>query len=105
MRQNLRGEMTLSAVQTQFKANSSSKLIGDVLALLRSENLPVHGSDSPVSPSNRGAMDSQKILIPMMLNHSARHDDMEGIKTLLGEYDSLINVGDCYGKVLTLFQC
>jgi hypothetical protein len=98
MRQNLRGEMTLVAVQ-QFKAEPSSKLIADVMTLLRSENI----SDVFAgSPTKREGVDSQQVLIPMLLNHSARYNDLEGIKALLVEYDALINVGDYHGKVFLI---
>ena len=92
--------MTLPSAHTQFNIESTSKLITDVLDLLRIENVPDYASPN-TSPTKPKGLNSQKILIPMMLCHSARCSDMEGVKVLLSEYDSLVNTGDYNGQVLS----
>jgi hypothetical protein len=98
MRQNLRGELTLPSMATQFSIESSSKLVANVLDLVRSISVPADHSGT-LTPTKSEISDSQKVLIPMMLCQCARTNDLEGIKAILAEHDSLINVGDYMGKV------
>ncbi|KAJ3217527.1 hypothetical protein HDU67_007778 [Dinochytrium kinnereticum] len=102
IRQNLRGELTVLSAKPRFThGQRSHSLVQSVLSILGGSNLAA----TPLSAiMDMQALDSadpaslERVLVPMLLCNACRIGDLEGLRVVAKEYDTMVSQADYDGR-------
>ncbi|KAJ3033915.1 hypothetical protein HDV00_005655 [Rhizophlyctis rosea] len=110
VRRNLRGELSVPSRRQRFAYNQGQGLVHSVMSLLGGESArsgsisglgeapPSPGGGSGAVPAELDMVGMERALIPMLMCHAARVGDLAGLSTVVGDYVSMINMGDYDGR-------
>ncbi|KAI8910155.1 asparaginase-domain-containing protein [Gorgonomyces haynaldii] len=101
IRRNLRGELTVPIRKQRFSyiANpQSGGFVQSILSLLGVASTPLPTDDIEDSGREEETHGLERVMVPLLLCQAVRTGDLQAVRAVLNEYDTLINVPDYDGR-------